>query len=314
LTRLGSRTLGLIYFDRPSHGLEEGDLAALVSRDDGHTWHSAGIASPHAPGENRMHIASGIDRDGRWIVLSTGFRIADGKLVELQPVWCSVAETPGAPWQVRRDVVLRGPMTRPIPHGRIVSTGDGKLAATFYQSEGRGNPSRAWIMFSADGGRTWDDARELGSGDANEVVLLHRDDESWLAAARTQADHHVALYQSDDDARTWTLRDDLTSPMQHPADLTELGANRILLTYGLRTRETKGIGARLSRDGGSTWSEPVTLHLFENAQDCGYPSTVACEDGTLLTACYSDRSVLHAGYHLLTLRWRADDFFGRAAR
>jgi hypothetical protein len=48
----------------------------------------------------------------------------------------------------------------------------------------------------------------------------------------------------------------------------------------------------------------VVLHRFGvEARDCGYPSTALCVDGSLLTACYSEHSPLHSGYHLLTLRW-----------
>ncbi len=304
LTRWPDGTLGLIHFNRPSHGLVEGDLAALVSRDEGRTWTGAGLAAPRDPETNRMHIAAGVDQAGRWIALSTGFRFAGTQWAGVEPLWCSTAERPGAEWAICRNptVAITGPFV--IPHGRIAALPDGRLAATFYRAEGRDAPSHAWLAFSRDAGRTWADAVEIGDGDANEVVLLPRASGDWLAIARTQRDHHLVLWRSSDAGAHWHSPTDLTPRLQHPGDLTELGGNRILLTYGIRTRGETGIGARVSRDGGATWDEPIVLYQFGGgARDCGYPSTVRCSDGTLLTACYSDSSPLHDGYHLLTLRW-----------
>lgn len=323
LVRLPGDALGLVHFNRPSHGLVEGDLAALVSHDHGATWRDAGLAAPHAPGANRMHTAAGLDHAGRWLVLSTGFQLrAEGGYGELQPPWVSRRETsslkPDAPtgvaaesaWTVNRAPPLAMLLAGATPHGRILALPDGRLAATFYRSEGRDRPSRAWVAFSRDAGASWLDARELGRGDANEVVLLRRAADDWLAVVRTHVDHHLELHASNDEGATWSFRRDLTLPLQHPGDLTDLGEGRVLLTYGIRNRGLMAIGARLSRDGGHKWGAPAVLYQFGEAADCGYPSTVVCADGSLLTACYSDLSPLHRGYHLLTLSWRLEEFTG----
>jgi hypothetical protein len=187
---------------------------------------------------------------------------------------------------------------------------DGRLAAAFYASEGRGRPSHAWLAFSADAGASWRDPAPLGGGDANEVVVLRIHPGRWLAAARTHADHHVALHASADGGRSWSPHGDLTLPMQHPADLADLGAGRLLATYGIRNRGLMGIGARASHDAGLTWGPPAVVFRFaDDATDCGYPSTVSCADGSLLTACYTDASPLFSGYHLLALRWRFEECF-----
>jgi hypothetical protein len=307
LTRWPDGTLGLVYFNRPSHGRTVGDIAALTSRDDGLTWLDAGLAAPHDPETNRMHLASGFDHTGRWLVLSTGFRFAGEEWSGIEPLWCSVAGKPGAPWSIHRKIPVATPEPFLIPHGRIAALPDGRLAATFYRSAGRKGPSRAWLAFSRDGALTWADAIEIGTGDANEVVFLPRTGSDWLAIARTQRDHHLTLWRSADSGAHWGNPSDLTPSLHHPGDLTDLGDGQILLTFGIRNRGQAGIGARLSRDGGATWDAPVVLHHFDTARDCGYPSTVRCAHGTLLTACYSDASPLHQGYHLLTLRWDMDE-------
>jgi hypothetical protein len=309
LTRLDAASLGVVHFNQPSHGLQEGDLAALTSADEGRTWQSAGLAAPHDPGANRMHIASGVAHDGSWLVLSTGFNVVDGRYGSQVPLWCS-RRMPGArDWTIERSVRLEGVPARAIPHGRILALPDGRLAATCYCSWGRGKPGRAWIVFSQDLGATWSGASSIGADDANEVCLLRRNDGGMIAVARTHVDHHVTLHTSADAGATWQRRGDMTMPMQHPADLADLGDEGILVTYGIRNRGLMGVGLRLSRDGGETWSPPAVLYQFGEASDCGYPSTVALRDGELLTACYTDRSALHKGYHLLTIRWRLDEMF-----
>ena len=102
--------------------------------------------------------------------------------------------------------------------------------------------------------------------------------------------------------------------MQHPADLTQLSDNCLLLTYGIRNRGLMGIGARLSIDGGKTWRPPWVIHQFGNeAKDIGYPSTVALDKkGTFLTAFYTDyESTLKKKpnlYRVLSMRWSLKDW------
>ena len=57
------------------------------------------------------------------------------------------------------------------------------------------------------------------------------------------------------------------------------------MTYGYR-RDPGGNQARLSLDGGRTWSESLSITADATTWDVGYPSTVELADGTLLTAWY----------------------------
>lgn len=310
LLSLPAGRLGLVFFNQPSHGFVEGDLAALTSEDGGLTWSHAGLAAPHEPGTNRMHIASGVDHAGNWIVLSTGFQVRDGRMTAMERVWCSTARAAGRDWKVQREVVVEGPRPFCIPHGRIWPVDERRLAATFYASDGRGRPGLAWLAKSDDGGSTWRSPADIGRGDANEVCLLPLAANHWLAAARTHVDHHVDLHASHDGGLTWQARGPLTLPMQHPADLTGLGDGQVLLTYGIRNRGLMGLGLRQSRDTGANWGPPAVLYQFGNeATDCGYPSTLHLGAGRMLTAAYSDHSPLHRGYHLLVLHWQWHDFF-----
>jgi hypothetical protein len=136
-----------------------------------------------------------------------------------------------------------------------------------------------------------------------------------LAAARTIGEHQqrLELYASTDTGRTWTFELALTGRNEHPAALTHLQDGSVLLTYGIRTEPLYGIGARLSRDGGRTWSEPCVLVDLEGstnphspslgAPDGGYPATVQLADDTLVTAYYSKGGPRHTRYHVGVLRW-----------
>ena len=199
-----------------------------------------------------------------------------------------------------------------IPFGRIISMGGKKLAYSSYCSKGRGNASETWLVSSEDDGKSWKKISKFGSNDSNEATLCSLNENRVLAAVRTHVDHHVKLCETSSSGK-WKEKGPLTLPMQHPADLTELSDNCLLLTYGIRNRGLMGIGARLSIDAGKTWRPPWVIHQFGNeAKDIGYPSTVALDKkGTLLTAFYTDyESTLKKKphmYRVLTMRWSLQD-------
>ena len=307
LNRWPDGTLGVIFLDQPSHGLTTGNLAALVSRDAGHSWVPAGLAAPHGPATNRMHIASGLDHSGRWLVLSTGFRFEGAQWTDMTPLWLSHAAQPGTAWSIDRSIRVATEEPFLIPHGRIHALPDGRLLANFYRAESRQGPSHAWLGFSRDGGISWSDLRQIGDNDTNEVVLLPRCSDAWFAIARTQQDHHLVFWRSSDEGLSWEAPLPVTPAMVHPGDLTLLADGRLLLTYGIRLKGKTAIGFRHSRDTGRTWSPPEMLLPLPAAADCGYPSSVQLDDATLLTAFYSDRSSLHNGYQLLTAKWTVPD-------
>ena len=50
LTRLPNGEVICVYFNAPSHGLEEGDLVCAVSDDGGLNWKARGVVAPHPEG------------------------------------------------------------------------------------------------------------------------------------------------------------------------------------------------------------------------------------------------------------------------
>lgn len=184
------------------------------------------------------------------------------------------------------------------------------MQSAVYLSEGKGRPSRTWLLQSKDQGKSWQILSQIGSGDTNETSLLMLAGGKLLAAARTHVDHHLELFESVDDGNSWLEKGHLTLPMQHPADLLQLQNGEILLTYGIRNRGLFGIGGRISKNRGETWSPPFVLIQLGEARDCGYPSSVQLADKTIITAYYSDQDPNEGynGYHMGVLLWQCEEF------
>jgi hypothetical protein len=169
----------------------------------------------------------------------------------------------------------------------------------------------SYLLFSQDDGLTWGDARVIASDDYNETAVLRLRPDRWLAAARTSLGtgdarpdpYALVLFVSKDEGQTWVNSGSLTLPDQHPGHLLRLADGRILLTYGVREKDHRGIIGRVSGDEGRTWSAAIWIVHLEGTTDNGYPSTVQLPDGTLVTAYYSNGIPQHQRYHMGVVRY-----------
>jgi hypothetical protein len=334
LTLLPGGEIAALVWPEPCHGEWEGAAECWVSPDDGRTWAKRGVPVPHTPGTNRMNLAAGLARDGALVALVAGWdgrtprgiptshaghhmtppvpaRSRDGgRTWENFPAPAAPAGELGARYGEgeRFGDAAGGPGLTPF--GDIWPLGDGLLGAMFYTS-------RVRFYVSADEGRTWTHRAGLGDPDRlNETTWLPLPDGRLLAAARTTGEHQqrLELFSSADQGHTWRFEQALTGCNEHPAALTLLQDGSVLLTYGIRTEPLFGIGARLSRDGGRTWSEPQLLVDLERAsnlhcarpewRDAGYPANVQVSDGTIVTAYYCKGVSAHQRYHVGVVRWR----------
>ena len=313
LTKLKNGQILCTYFNAPSHGLMQGDLICSISDRNGLNWRKRGVVAKHPKEEIRMHLAVGMANNGDLLCFSSGFYVKDDKFAGFSGHWLSRSSDRGKTWHMDSAPQIPKIIQTAIPFGRIISMGGKKLAYSSYRSKGRGNPSETWLVSSEDDGKSWNKISKFGSNDSNEATLCSLNENRVLAAVRTHVDHHVKLCETSSSGK-WKEKGPLTLPMQHPADLTELSDNCLLLTYGIRNRGLMGIGARLSIDAGKTWRPPWVIHQFGNeAKDIGYPSTVALDKkGSLLTAFYTDyESTLKKKpdmYRVLTMRWSLQDW------
>jgi sialidase-1 len=107
--------------------------------------------------------------------------------------------------------------------------------------------------------------------------------------------------ESSDGGKTWSAPHAI-GVWGLPSHLLRLKDNRLLMTYGHR-RPPYGNQARLSEDGGGTWSEPMILSGDGAGGDLGYPSTVQLSDGSLLSVWYEALKG-YRGAVLRQARWK----------
>ncbi|MBT6148337.1 MAG: exo-alpha-sialidase, partial [Gemmatimonadetes bacterium] len=276
-----------------------------------------GAAAVGEPPGNRMNVAAGCAANGDLLVIASGWtpvmepgtedpEFAFRSRVVLDSRVCRSADG-GRTWQRSDTVAVANKTDRWfIPFGDI-SEGPNGLAVPFYSSPPDGTRNTAWMLRSDDDGQTFGDGSIIAADDFNETDILHRGEGNWLAACRTKLDGHVQLFASSDDGHVWQDRGPLTLPGQHPPHLTHLADDQILLTYGMRNAGLYGIGARISADGGNSWSAPRIIVQFEGATDGGYPSSTQREDGTIVTAYYANKVTAHSRYHMGVVCWDVAD-------
>ena len=107
--------------------------------------------------------------------------------------------------------------------------------------------------------------------------------------------------ESSDGGKTWSTPHTI-GVWGLPSHLLRLQDNRLLMTYGHR-RPPYGNQARVSEDGGRTWSESMILSGDGLGGDLGYPSTVQLKDGSLLSVWYEAMKG-YRGAVLRQARWK----------
>jgi len=94
---------------------------------------------------------------------------------------------------------------------------------------------------------------------------------------------------SKDGGETFSIPEPLNIPdtpmYGAPPHLYETGDGTVVLSYGYRLPPF-GQRARISRDGGVSWSREIVLRDDSISSDLGYPATVELRDGSLLTVYY----------------------------
>ena len=135
------------------------------------------------------------------------------------------------------------------------------------------------------------DGQRLLSCEPHGIVL---EDGSILVHIRAQErtkgeERAFTLFQtvSHDGGKTWETPYPILSRMGGaPSHLFRHSSGLLIATYGYRGKPS-GIKAMFSRDEGKTWDTGYDLYVNGMGPDLGYPSTVECADGSLLTVFYA---------------------------
>ncbi len=301
LTHVGGEEILAVIRAGAGHVGVAGRLESMRSTDGGRTW-EAPVVIVDTPADDR-NPAVGVAPDGAIVLAyhAQGSYFDDGSwMPELRRVEMRIARSRdgGRSWE---DSVSLGfpAMKKHSAFGHIVTLPGGTMLLPLYGSDNDSANEAddcAYILRSDDNGRTWD-RPSLIAERYNETALLLASDGVLLAAMRS-ADRGglVSVCRSADGGYTWDEPSEVTREREHPADLTLLSNDWILMVYGVR-HEPFGVQARVSKDAGRAWTRPMVVCDDLGNRDLGYPSTVRLGE-RLVTAYYSAPRVWNATNYL----------------
>src|SRR5581483_1752340 len=177
---------------------------------------------------------------------------------------------------------------------------NGKRDATVFltaakQSGGEGRPFAAR---TTDGGLSWKFLAWIGPDPGkgfsimpssvrlskNDIVTAVRHEDSLR-----HGPNWIDAYATSDDGATWRYLSrpatDTGDKSGNPPSMIRLRDGRLAITYGHRSPPFE-MRARLSSDGGKTWSPDILLRGDAGAWDIGYSRTVQRADGKIVTTYY----------------------------
>ena len=203
---------------------------------------------------------------------------------------------------------------------------DDTIVHQVYGSASAGDPFRAWVLRSEDGGDTYEMvtmAYDGGEHPFNESSLLVMPNGRIVAMVRTSSgskaippeEKYLFQTHSDDGGKTWS-KVSKTETWGYPPHLLLLSSGDVLCSYGYRWAPY-GVRACLSRDGCATWEIADEIVLRDDGlttdgtvagkgmpADLGYPRTVELSDGSLFTVYYM--TLGDSVTHVAATRWALD--------
>ena len=175
------------------------------------------------------------------------------------------------------------------PHGPVV-VDKGRL---LFAGKAIFADGRIGVCESRDDGLTWNwiSTIPVRDGDAeenyHELHLVQAADGRLICHIRNenpQDQNETLQSESEDGGFTWSTPHRI-GVWGLPSHLLRIRDDRLLMSYGHR-RQPMGNQVRVSSDNGKTWSDAIIISGDGVSGDLGYPTTVECEDGTMVTVWY----------------------------
>ncbi|MBX7074279.1 MAG: glycoside hydrolase [Pirellulales bacterium] len=170
-----------------------------------------------------------------------------------------------------------------------------------------GKEGRPLCVRTTDGGTSWKLVSFIGpepKGFAIMPATVRLGDNELLTTLRVHegSNRWIDAWKSTDNGASWQL---LSRPVPdtgsgNPAALVKLKDGRLFLAYGYRAKPFS-IRARLSADGGQSWSDDIVLRDGGGGTDLGYPRAVQRPDGKVVVVYYFHDQPLTERYIAATI-------------
>lgn len=225
--------------------------------------------------------------------------------------WLVRSEDGGLTWSDRIPTAVsspHGPIE--LADGRLMFAGKRQTPPDQWQRGSAHGTGEIGVAVSADDGKSWQwlaavpPMADHTHADYHEPHLAETADGRLVMQIRNHGkpfENETLQSESSDGGTTWSVAHPI-GVWGLPSHLLRLRDGRLLMTYGHR-RPPYGNQARVSADGGKTWSDPMILSADGIGGDLGYPSSVELADGRLLTVWY-ERLKDNPAAVLRQARWR----------
>jgi sialidase-1 len=197
--------------------------------------------------------------------------------------WMLRSTDGGVTWSTPYRVPLNS------PHGPVVVSGNRLI----YAGKDLWGDGRIGVCESTDDGVNWRWLADIPTRPGDQAAAYHELHAveavpgRLIVHIRNHNEGHrneTLQSESEDGGKTWSVPRSI-GVWGLPSHLLRLRDGRLLMSYGYR-RAPFGNQARVSRDQGRTWAEPITISDDGASGDLGYPSTVELSDRALLTVWY----------------------------
>jgi hypothetical protein len=323
-------------YNQPNHGVTMGDIECWGSAD-GRFWKYLSTITRHLPETGRLNHGAGLNANGDLVVLCNGWDkyMPERERITSRPIQTvgAISRDGGRTWEQLGPVLPFEPgLSWHVPFGDLQTSANGDLVIGTYAfalphwqvpvSDVYMGPDKRpairngvavppprggiYAVRSRDHGRTWTKIAPIVVDRHVEAAMLHLGGGRWLAAGRRFEHIDLDIFASEDDALTWKRVANLDVKPVSSAHLLKLSDGRVLLTYGNRIPDNRGVDVRTSSDGGRTWSAPQRLIALDTG-DCGYPEAVELPGKRVIVAYYADGIPQHQRYHMGVLNLTLDE-------